>query len=338
MISFEWAVNISAMVLALGILIYVVLDGFDLGVGILFPFSHSEKDRNVMMSAIAPVWDGNATWLIYGGAVLFAAFPVAYSIVLPAFYIPIMVMMISLVFRGLAFEYRLKAEKSRFLWDISFSFGSTLAAFCQGVMLGAMIKGVKIENGAFAGGNFDWLTSFSVTTGFALVIGYALLGASWLIIKTTGRLESWARNVAKPLAIGTVGFIALISMKTPLDYPNIAERWFSLPNFYYLMPVPFLTAILSLYLWFGITQKNRTHTAFYASVGLFILGFIGLAISFWPFIIMPGFTLYEAAAPKSSLDFLVIIIGISLPILLTYTFFVYRVFIGKINENDSYYQ
>jgi cytochrome d ubiquinol oxidase subunit II len=231
---------------AFAVVMYVLMDGFDLGLGILFPFARRDADRDVMMSSIAPIWDFNETWLILGGAGLFAAFPLAYAVVLPALYLPLMLMLIALIFRGVAFEFRFKARISRHLWDRSFHLGSVLATFAQGVVLGALIQGLEVRDRAFAGGMMDWLSPFSVATGAALVFGYALLGATWLIWRSTGELQRWAYRAARPLLYAVLGFIALVSVWTPLAEPAIRERWFSLPNLLYLSPVPAVTALTAL--------------------------------------------------------------------------------------------
>lgn len=323
-------VTMSAILIGFGVLIYVLLDGFDLGIGILFLWAPRDDDRNAMMSSIAPVWDGNATWLIFGGGVLFAAFPTAYAILLPALYIPIMVMILALIFRGIAFEFRLKTNpKHRGLWDTAFWAGSIGVAMTQGMILGAVIEGFKVVNNRYAGGGFDWLTSFSVMTGFALLMGYALLGSTWLIMKTQDATKLWARGVAKPLLLIVLGFIAMVSIKTPLEYPHIAERWFSVPNLYWLLPVPIVIVGLVIQAWRGIVS-DANESPFWCTVGLFMLCYLGLMISLYPYLIMPNLTYWDLAAPDSSLKFVLVVSYFSLPIVLGYTWFVYRVFKGKV--------
>jgi len=330
-------VLMSAALIGFGILVYVLLDGFDLGVGILFLWAPRDADRNVMMSSIAPVWDGNATWLIFGGGVLFAAFPTAYSIVLPALYVPIMVMLLALIFRGVAFEYRLKTNPThRWVWDTAFWGGSTVVALMQGMMLGAVIEGFRVVNNRYVGGPFDWLTSFSVTTGFALVMGYALLGSTWLIMKTEEATQLWARSVAKPLLLIVLCFILMVSIKTPLEYPQIAQRWFSFPNILWLSPVPGLTTGLALKAWKGIISKEE-HSPFWCTIGLFVLSYLGLAISLYPYLVMPHLTFWDLAAPESSLKFVLGVSCFTLPIVFGYTIFVYRVFKGKVTEQKNFY-
>jgi cytochrome d ubiquinol oxidase subunit II len=222
-----------AVIIVSGVAVYVILDGFDLGLGILFPFAPSDRDRDIMMRSIAPVWDGNETWLVLGGAGLFAAFPKAYAALLSALYLPLMLMLFALICRGVAFEFRFKAERSRSLWDISFSLGGWLAAFCQGVIVGAIVQGIPLSGGQYAGGPWDRLTPFSLFTGLALVAGYALLGATWLIMKTVGDLQRWSYRVARRMLPLVLLGVAAVSVWTPLAEPAIASRWFSLPNLYY---------------------------------------------------------------------------------------------------------
>src|SRR5689334_14575535 len=227
-----------ALLLGAAVALYVILDGFDLGVGILFPFAKEDRERDQMIDSIAPFWDGNETWLVLGGGGMLVAFPKAYSILLPAFYLPVIFMLLGLIFRGVAFEFRWIARTSKGFWNFAFAGGSTLAAFSQGVILGTLVQGVKVENGAFAGGAFDWATPFSFLCGFAVVAGYALLGATWLLIKTEGSVAELARAHAKYLFGAVVIFMAIVSVWTPLAFPRIAERWFSLPNFWFFSPVP----------------------------------------------------------------------------------------------------
>lgn len=327
---------ICALMLALGIVLYVILDGFDLGVGILFPFAPNDSCRNKMMSSIAPVWDGNETWLIYGGGILFAAFPIAYSILLPALYIPLMLLIFALMFRGVAFEFRMKAIKSRWIWDYSFTFGSFVAAFAQGLILGAVIEGFKVENKQFAGQSFDWLTSFSITTGFGVVFGYALLGACWVLFKTQNQTKIWAKNIIKPLNLILGLFVLMVSIKTPIEYPEIAKKWFSFPNFSLLLPIPLITFFCWLKV-FDSLNKNKDHLPFIFSIAIFILSFIGLGFSLWPYIIVNNLTIWDLSAPAKSLELVFMTLMISFPIVVGYTIFVYRLFKGKVRSKDSYY-
>jgi cytochrome d ubiquinol oxidase subunit II len=250
-LAFVWAGLIAFAVLA-----YVVLDGFDLGIGILFPFFKEEKQRDDMMNSVAPVWDGNETWLVLGGGGLFAVFPLAYAIVMPALYVPIIAMLLGLVFRGVAFEFRWKTRRGKFLWDLAFAGGSIIAALSQGVALGALVQGIPVSGRAYAGGWWDWLTPFSVLTALALATGYALLGATWLIMKVDGALQLKAYRMAHWLAVATLAAIAVVSLWTPFLVPLYWQRWFDWPAVVYAAPVPLLVAICAFTLFRGITQKK----------------------------------------------------------------------------------
>ncbi|MDJ0949228.1 MAG: cytochrome d ubiquinol oxidase subunit II [Alphaproteobacteria bacterium] len=333
---------IWAGIIAFGIIMYVLLDGFDLGIGILFPWVADDVDRDVMMNSVAPVWDGNETWLVLGGAALFGAFPLAYSVLLPALYLPLMLMLFALILRGVSFEFRFKAEgRGRAMWSAAFALGSTIAAFAQGATLGAFVQGVRVEAEpgtapAFAGGAFDWFSLFSAATGFAVVFGYALLGASWLIIKTEGQLQEWSRAIAGRLLYVVLFFMLLVSVATPYLEPAIAERWFSLPNFYYLSPVPLLTAGFAAGLWWAL-KRGREVLPFVCSVGLFLLGFAGLAVSVLPYVVPRSLTIWEAAAPPESQIFLLVGVLVLIPVILGYTTYAYGVFRGKVRAEDGYH-
>jgi cytochrome d ubiquinol oxidase subunit II len=331
-----WLPLISAGIVAIAVGMYVVLDGFDLGIGILFPFFPREADRDRMMNSVAPFWDGNETWLVLGGNGLFVAFPLAYAIVMPALYVPLIAMLLALVFRGVAFEFRWVAKPRHRKWDVAFAAGSTVAALCQGFMLGGLIDGLRVEQGEFAGGPFDWLTPFSVMCGLGLVVGYALIGACWIVLKTTDELERNARRFAAPLLGALAVFIALVSVWTPLEYPRIADRWFDMPNILYLAPLPILTAVLVGVCWRGI-RGGHPSSAFYSSVAVFALAFVGLAISSYPYLVPWSLTLWETAASPKSQTFVLIGTAILLPFILGYTFFVYRTFRGKLREGEGYH-
>lgn len=329
-LSFIWAAIIAFAVLA-----YVVLDGFDLGVGILSLGARDERERGVMMSAVAPVWDGNETWLVAGGGGLLAVFPLAYSVVLPALYIPLIAMLLGLIFRGVAFEFRWRTERGRRLWDLGFGIGSVVAGFSQGVALGALVNGIAIADRAYAGGPFDWLTPFSIMTGIALVIGYALLGSTWLVYKTRGAIEARARQQARYAGIGTLVMMGVFSAWTPSIDPVYAARWFSWPTAAFSVVVPLLVAGCGWLLWRGLTRE-RVLQPFLAALGLFVLGFAGIGISFYPFIVPPSLTIAEAAAPPESLLFLLIGGLVLLPIILIYTGYTYWVFRGKVDPEEGY--
>ena len=317
-----------ALVLAFAVAMYVVMDGFDLGIGILFPLAPEDADRDAMMNSIAPIWDGNETWLVMGGVLLLGAFPAAYASLLPAFYVPLTAMLFALIFRGVAFEFRFRASKLRHLWDWSFAGGSTLAAFCQGLVLGGFIDGVPVKGKVFAGTTWGFLSPFAVACGFGLVAGYALLGAGWLIFKTEGGTARFARNIAPPSLLATFGFIAFISLWTPLTHEAIAARWFSLPNILFLWPVPFLTAFIAWRIWRSIDGTGEART-FLWSVAIFLLALFGLGISLFPYAVPPSLTIWQAAASTPTLRFIGIGVIIILPITLAYLTYTHWIFRGK---------
>ena len=326
---------IWAGLIALSVLVYVILDGFDLGIGILFPFVRSEAGRDKMMNSVAPVWDGNQTWLVLGGGGLFAAFPLAYAVIMPALYAPIIVMLLALIFRGVAFEYRWKTRRGKFLWDGSFAGGSMLATFAQGIALGALVQGIPVEGRAYAGGWWDWLTPFSVLTGIALMVGYALLGATWLIYKTEGEVQRAAYRFARITGTATLALIGIVSLWTPFLNPSYMARWFGWPQMLYVVPVPLLVGLCAIALYRGLSTQ-RELMPFLASLGLFILSFIGLLISFFPYIVPSSVTIWSAAAPDDSLFFILIGSAVLLPLILLYTSYSYWVFRGKVGAKGGY--
>ncbi|HSY09212.1 MAG TPA: cytochrome d ubiquinol oxidase subunit II [Steroidobacteraceae bacterium] len=332
-----WLPLICAAVIGFAVAMYIVLDGFDLGLGILFPFFAREIDRDQMMNSVAPFWDGNETWLILGGTGLFVTFPRAYAVVMPALYVPLITMLLALVFRGVAFEFRWVAKPHHRKWDIAFSAGSIVAALCQGFMLGGLLGGTRVEQGRFAGGAFDWLTPFTLLCGMGLVVGYALLGATWLVMKTTGSLERRARRSARVLLVGMLGFIVLVSVWTPLEFAPIAARWFTWPNILYLSPVPLATAIFAVACWRGLLRARFMFSPFYSAVALFIIAYIGLVISTMPYLVPPALTVWDAAAAPSSQRFVLIGIAILMPFILGYTVFVYHHFRGKVRADEGYH-
>lgn len=325
-----------AGIVAFAVLAYVMLDGFDLGVGILFLLVKNDTERDQMMNSVAPVWDGNETWLVLGGGGLFAAFPLAYAVIMPALYAPLIAMLLALVFRGVAFEFRWKTQRGKFLWDASFMFGSLAATFFQGIALGALVQGIPVAGRAYAGGAWDWLTPFSVVTGIALVIGYALLGATWLICKTSGTLQARARRIAWISGLLTLAFIALVSAWTPWLDPQYLTRWFGWPQALYVLPVPALVLACAAALVSGLRQQHEL-MPFLAALGLFALCFAGLCISFYPHIVPSTVTINEAAAPANSLRFLLAGTVVLLPIILAYTAYAYRVFRGKVVAERGYH-
>ena len=322
-------------IIAFAIFMYVLLDGFVLGAGILFSFLPSDEDRDTMMTSVAPIWDGNETWLVLGAGGLFAAFPLAYSIVLPALYLPFVLMLLGLVFRGIAFEFRFKAKRARKLWDGAFQWGSILATFCQGLVLGAFVQGFALEGTRYVGGPFDWLSPFGVLTALALVAGYALLGSTWLIMKAPAQLERWARRASRRLLLIVLFGIASISVWVPLLDNAIRERWFSLPNFYWLSQVPLLTLITGVLLW-RASRTGYTFAPFLLAMTLFALGYAGLAISLWPNIVPHSISFTAAAAAPSSQTFLLVGAAVALPAVLCYTAYSYYVFRGKVDRPLSY--
>jgi cytochrome d ubiquinol oxidase subunit II len=330
-LAFIWAGLIAFAVLA-----YVLFDGFDLGIGILFPFLDPGDERDQAMNSVAPVWDGNETWLVLGGGGLMAAFPLAYAVVLTALYAPITAMLLGLIFRGVAFEFRFRSARRKLMWDWSFAIGSTVAALAQGVALGALVQGVPVAGRAYAGGWWDWLTWFSVLTGFALVVGYALLGATWLIWKTSGKLQQKAYRFARLTGLGTLLLIGLVSMIMPFLDPIFRQRWFSWPNMLYAAPVPILVGLAALLLLAGLA-KQQERAPFLAAVLLFVLAYVGLGISFYPYILPPSLTIWDAAAPVASLEFLLVGAAVLIPLILSYTAWSYWVFRGKVGPSAGYH-
>lgn len=314
----------------------MVLDGFDLGIGILFPYFPSETERDQLMNSVAPFWDGNETWLVLGGTGLFVAFPLAYAVILPAVYLPVILMLLGLVFRGVAFEFRWVAKPHHRRWDVAFAVGSSVAAFAQGVILGAVLAGIPVAGGAFAGGAFSWLTPFSLMCGCALVVGYALIGACWIAMKTSASAEARARRQARTLLVVLLLFIVLVSIWTPLQFARVAQRWFSWPNILYLSPVPLVTAVLAVTCWRALPQRHPT-LAFYSAVGLFVVAYIGLMISTLPYLVPPVISLWQAAAAPRTQAFILSGMAVMIPVILGYTVFVYRTFRGKVRPGEGYH-
>jgi cytochrome bd ubiquinol oxidase subunit II len=320
-----------ALLIAFAVAAYVVMDGFDLGIGILFPLFPAGGERDRAMNAIAPVWDGNETWLVLGGGGLLAAFPLAYAILLPALYAPLIAMLLGLVFRGVAFEFRWRDAGHRQAWDAGFFAGSLVATFAQGVTLGALIQGISVADRHYAGGWWEWLTPFSLLTGASLVAGYALLGAGWLIWKTTGPLQVQARRLARLLLPGLLAAIGLVSLATPFVEPQYFGRWFDSPGLFVSLPMPLLVAVAA---WLG--WRSLGHAAdsapFLWSLALFGLTLAGLGISIWPDVIPGRVTIWEAASPYSSQIFMLVGALVLIPLILAYTAWSYWVFRGKVGE------
>lgn len=339
MFSFENFVDLPLIwygLIATAIFLYVLLDGFDLGVGVLFPFAPSDQCRDRMMNSIAPFWDGNETWLVLGGGGLFAAFPLAYAVLMPALYIPVIIMLLGLIFRGVAFEFRFKATgKSRRIWDDAFHFGSLLAAFMQGMIIGAIVQGVKVEGRSYAGGAFDWLNAYSVMTGVAVVFGYALLGATWLVMKTENETQDWARKSASYVIGYVVIFLAIVSISMPIMNAQIRTLWFSLPNFFFLLPIPAASLVLLITIWRDL-HAGREYRPFLLSFGVFLTGYLGIAISMWPYLVPFEITFRKAAAAPESQSLLLIGTVIMLPLVLAYTGYCYYIFRGKASHESAY--
>ena len=316
----EWYLPVIwAGLIGVAVAMYVILDGFDLGIGILFPFTRSEAERDQMMRTVAPFWDGNETWLVLGGGGLWVAFPKAYAVIMPALYLPVIVMLLALVFRGVAF-----------------AIGSTLAAFAQGVILGGLIQGIPVRDGGFAGGAYDWATPFCLLCGLAIIAGYGLLGACWLTMKTEGAVAIRARRQAVVLLVAVLVFMGAVSLWTPLAEPNVAKRWFSLPNFYFLWPVPAVTALVAFLCWRWL-DRGREVPPFLAAIVLFLLGYLGLVISYFPYLVPPSLTVWDTAAAPASQIFMLMGTLVLLPMILGYVVFVYWLFRGKVREGESYH-
>ena len=331
----EWYLPlIWSAIMAIAVVMYVLMDGFDLGIGLLFPFA-SERERDQMMRSIAPFWDGNETWLVLGGAGLFVVFPGAYAVIMPALYIPVIVMLVSLVFRGVAFEFR-TVSRSKIGWSIAFTLGSGLAAFAQGAILGNLIQGFTIRDNAFAGGPLDWARPFPVLCGVAVMTGYALLGATWLVMKTEGTVARRARAQAKVLLFAVLVFMAAVSIWTPLLAPRIADRWFTLPNIAFLWLVPAVTALTAFFAWRWL-ERGAEVLPFLASLALFLFGYLGLVISNFPYIVPPTLTIWDTAAAAPSQIFMLLGTLFMLPIIIGYFVMVYWLFRGKVQEGESYH-
>ncbi|WP_289152357.1 cytochrome d ubiquinol oxidase subunit II [uncultured Salipiger sp.] len=329
-----------ALLLAFAVFTYVVLDGFDLGLGILYPFFPKKQDRDLMMNSVAPVWDGNETWLVLGGGGLFAAFPLAYAIILPATYPLIIAMLLALIFRGVAFEFRWRAGRpfSAWVWDGAFIGGSTLAALCQGMILGTLLQGIEVEGRAYAGGWWDWLTPFTLLCGVSVVAGYALLGACWLNIKTEGAIQIRARVAARLAGLATVAGIVGVSAATPFLETAYFERWLAWPGILEVAIVPVLVAALTLWLARALSSgKGPDWLPMLLALGLFLLCFAGLGVSMWPYVIPPAVTLQDAAAPESSQMFMFVGAVVLVPIILAYTAYAYWVFRGKLDPDEGYH-
>jgi len=322
-----------ARVIALSILVYVLLDGFDLGVGILFGTTRDEMKRGQMMSAISPFWDGNETWLVVIGASLFAAFPPVYAVFLGAFYLPVLLMLIGLIFRGIAFEFRNHSRQLSWLWDHGFFYGSVLVAFVQGAAVGAMMRGIPTENGQYTGGAFTWLHPFPILTGIGLVLGYALLGAGWLVLKSDGAVRDWARERVRPLVIGVLVVLGLAFVITmTVDAGAIAQNNLDQRSWGIAFPAVGLLALVGVHFF---ARKDADSLPYGLTAVFFIAAFLTLGVMMWPYMIPYGLTVADAAAPEASLRFFSYAGFVALPIITIYTIGVYWVFRGKIGQPQS---
>ncbi len=329
--------TIWAFIIAFAVFVYIVMDGFDLGLGILYPLFPNKADRDVIMNSVAPVWDGNETWLVLGGGGLMAAFPLAYAALMPAVYTPMIAMLVGLIFRGVAFEFRWRTTQSeRNLWDLAFTGGSLLATLAQGIALGAILQGVHVEGRHYAGGWWDWLTPFSILTGLALVVGYALLGATWLIMKTEGELRVKAYHLSWYLLFAMLGAIGAVSIATPFLHIQYTHRWFSWPNVIFTAPVPIAVAGVTVLLLRALANK-WDYQPFFLSLALFALSYAGLGISMYPYIVPQSITIWQAAAPENSLVFLLFGVAVLIPLILGYTAWAYWVFRGKVRPESGYH-
>ncbi len=334
---------IWAGVIATAVLLYVMLDGFDLGLGILFPFARSPRDRDAMMNSIAPFWDGNETWLVLGGGGLFAAFPIANAVIMPALYIPILMMLMALILRGVAFEFRARGrQRGKAFWTAAFAGGSTAAAFSQGLVLGGFIQGVTIEDMAFAGGPFDWLTPYTLLVAVGLTVGYVLLGATWLIWRTEDELHGDARRWAWRAAIASGPLLVIVSAATLFVHPQVAERWgfadgtFDVGRLALLSPIPLLGLAGLGLVAFGL-RARRDATPFIGALIVFLSGYLGLAVGFFPDIVPYDLTYAQAASADNALALMLVGVGILLPVILAYTVWVYWVFRGKVGADAGYH-
>jgi cytochrome d ubiquinol oxidase subunit II len=325
---------IWAGIIGFGIIMYVLMDGFDLGLGILFPFAPDEDARDVMMNSVAPIWDGNETWLVLGGVGLLGAFPLVYSVFLPALYIGVFLMLAGLIFRGVAFEFRFKSKRNRHWWNRAFCWGSAVATFAQGAVVGTYIQGFETEGFVYVGGALDWLTPFTVLTGLGMMAGYSLLGATWLILKSEGHVQEWAYRITPKLLAAVLVVFAIISAWTPFVDGSVRERWFGQVSLIWLLPVLAMACAYGIYRW---VSHRREGMPFIATLGMFIFTYLGLVVSKWPVIVPPDHTIWDAASAPESQLFLLLGVLFVIPIVLTYTAWSYWVFRGKVRTGEGYH-
>lgn len=325
------------VIIVFGTLMYIVMDGFDLGIGILMPVTRDIRERDTMVNTVAPVWDGNETWLVLGGAALYGAFPLAYSIIVDALSVPLTLMLVGLIFRGVAFEFRFKAfTQHRQFWDRAFIVGSMGATFCQGVVVGSVVQGFDVQNQTFVGHALDWLAPFPLFCGLGLMATYALLGATWLIMKTDGQTQQHGFALAPKLLVLLLVFVVVVSLWTLQSHPRIEARWFNAENAYALLLVPLCTLIAAYFALRGL-KRQQEKMPFIASLVIVLLGFVGLGISLWPNIIPPSVSIWDAASPEISQGFMLVGALFILPVILIYTFWSYYVFRGKVKEGEAYH-
>lgn len=324
-------------VIGFGVLMYVLLDGFVLGLGIMAPFAEDGDQLDHMMNTAAPIWDGNETWLVLGGAGLMAAFPKAYALILSTLYLPVLGLLVGLIFRGVAFEFRFKAARGKPFWGAAFALGSMLAAFAQGVVLGALVEGLPLAGGKYLSGAFAWFSPFSMLTGIAVMFGYALLGSCWLILKTEGDLQRVARSLTRPLVLVVVAFMGLVSAWLPFLDSRIMVRWFQGGSFWWLAPAPLLALVNAFALWRAVMSKDHDAAPFVLTLTFFVLGFVGLVLGIWPNIVPPSLSIWDAASPPSSQGFVLVGLIVLLPVILGYTYWSYRVFRGKVSADSGYH-
>ncbi|MGM0544499.1 MAG: cytochrome d ubiquinol oxidase subunit II [Pseudomonadota bacterium] len=333
MISLDLAI-IWAGIIGFGVIMYVIMDGFDLGLGILFPFAPDDESRDVMMNSVAPVWDGNETWLVLGGAGLLGAFPLVYSVFLPALYIGVFLMLAGLIFRGISFEFRFKSKRNRHWWNRAFCGGSAVAAFAQGAVVGAYIQGFAVEDFVYVGGALDWLTPFTVLTGLGLMAGYALLGSTWLILKSEGYIQQWAYRITPKLLVAVLIVFGIVSLWTPLVSPEVRDRWLNQIHLIWVFPI---LAMVCAYVLYRAVKRQEEGLPFVASLGLFIFTYLGLIASKWPVIVPPNYTIWDASSAPESQLFLLIGVLFVIPIVLAYTAWTYWVFRGKVRVGEGYH-
>jgi len=327
---------IWVLIIALGIILYVVLDGFDLGIGIMSIFFPNEHHRDLMFSTVLPVWDGNETWLVLGGALLYGAFPLAFATVFPALYIPLLVMVVGLIFRGVSFEFRMKAHRSKKLWELSFFIGSLVVTVVQGLVLGAFVNGFKFDaQGHIILAFYQWFTPFGMICSIALIFGYALLGSNWLIRKTVGDLQNICYHISHALQYVIVVFAALVSIWSPFLDPRIKAVWFGGDHMFYLLLLPLLMLLAMFFQWYGI-RKRKEHMPFWSMIGVFVTCYVGFGISTFPYMVPRQITYIQAASNDKTLIFMLVGAAIMLPVLLFYTYYSYKIFRGKVTEPLEY--